>query len=323
MASSRLRSRRSWRFRIVGLVGFVVWLWPVVAVAQQPSEGFALERLYLSAPGAGWFVMDDLRMDGKLGGAIEVNSGYARNPLKLSSGVPLSPVSSEAFLDVSAALTHERYRFYLNLPMPLWLSGTSGVVNGYQFNAPMVSLGTNPDTVADPRFGVDVRFYGHPDSLLRLGGSAQVIAPSGDRADYVSDARYRGMLRFLAAADADKFSYASQIGVHLRSLNDPAPGSPKGNELLFGVSGGRRFKAGTGWNVIAGPEVFGETAMSSFSRLTTSAEALITGRLEQSEGVKRFRMKMGIGHGLVQHFGAPEWRMVFGVEVFGQYPHSN
>ena len=57
------------------------------ASAQQPT-GFALERLYPSAPGGGWFVMDDLNIGGGLGGAVSLTSGYAHNPL--------ATVSSEA-----------------------------------------------------------------------------------------------------------------------------------------------------------------------------------------------------------------------------------
>jgi hypothetical protein len=28
-------------------------------------------------------------------------------------------------------------------------------------------------------------------------------------------------------------------------------------------------------------------------------------------------MKLGVGHALIQNFGVPQWRVVFGVEVFG------
>src|SRR3984957_8484784 len=52
-----------------------------LADAQQQPSGFAVERLYQSAPGGGWFVMDDLDMTGRLGGAVSLTSGYARNPL--------------------------------------------------------------------------------------------------------------------------------------------------------------------------------------------------------------------------------------------------
>jgi hypothetical protein len=147
-------------------------------------------------------------------------------------------VSQEAFLDIGGSITHDRFRGYVNFPMPLLGTGTSGTVGNYQFTAPSLTLGTNPDTVSDGRIGVDARLLGKPGDLLRLGAGAQLIFPSGERADYVTDARYRGMLRFLAAGDAGAFRYAGQLGAHLRSLNDaPVPGSPNGSEFLYGTAG--------------------------------------------------------------------------------------
>ncbi len=252
---------------LAGLV--LLSFWSPLAAAQQQPAGFAVERFYQSAPGGGWFVMDDLGISGRLGGAVALTSGYARNPLVITGPdgkQKLAVVSEEAFLDIGAALTYDRVRGYINFPTPLLLSGTSGTLGLYQFTAPSVSLGTNPDTISDPRIGVDARLLGEPGSLLRLGAGAQLIFPSGNRADYVSDARYRAMFRFLAAGDAGAFKYAGQLGVHVRPLNDaPVPGSPNGSEFLYGISGGRKFAGPAGWAVVAGPEIFGETAFRSFS----------------------------------------------------------
>jgi hypothetical protein len=292
-----------------------------IADAQQQASGFALERLYQSAPGGGWFVMDDLDISGRLGGAVSLTSGYARNPLVITgpdSTQKLTVVSEEAFVDIAGAVTHDRFRAYVDFPMPLLLSGTSGTLGQYQFTAPSVSLGTTPDTVSDGRIGIDARLLGKPGSLLRLGAGAQLIYPSGNRADYVTDARYRAMFRFLAAGDAGAFTYAGQLGVHVRTLNDaPVPGSPNGSEFLYGVSGGRRFAGPSGWAVIAGPEIFGETAFHQFFSGETGTEALLTGRLEQIGAERNLRIKLGVGHALVQNFGAAQWRIVFGVELFG------
>jgi hypothetical protein len=291
------------------------------AEAQQQPAGFAVERFYQSAPGGGWFIMDDLDISGRLGGAVSLSSGYARNPLVITGPdgkQKLAVVSEEAFLDFGAAVTHDRFRGYINFPMPLLLSGTSGTLGPYQFAAPSVSLGTNPDTISDPRIGVDVRLLGEPGTLLRLGAGAQLIFPSGNRADYVSDARYRTMFRLLAAGDAGVFTYAGQLGVHVRPLNDaPVPGSPNGSEFLYGISGGRKFAGPTGWVVVAGPEIFGETAFRSFFSGETGTEALLTGRLEQTGIGRNLRIKLGVGHALEQNFGAAQWRIVFGVELFG------
>ena len=289
------------------------------AEAQQQPSGFAVERLYQSAPGGGWFVMDDLNISGGLGGAISFSSGYAHNPVVISDGKDhLSLVTQQAFIDIGGAVTYKRFRGYLNLPTPILSTGTNGTLGPYQFTAPSVTLGTTPDTLSDSRIGFDVRLFGEPQSLLRLGAGAQLIIPSGERADYVTDARYRGMFRFLAAGDAGALSYAGQLGVHIRPLNDaPAPGSPNGNEFLYGISGGRRFALSSNWTAIAGPEIYGETAFNSFFSGETGTEALLTGRFEKTGTGRNLRLKVGLGHALVQNFGAAQWRVVFGVEVFG------
>jgi hypothetical protein len=298
-------------------------VWPSLAVAQQMVNGFALERFYPSAPGSGWFVMDDLSMSGGLGGVISLTGGYAQDPLTVTSPdgkQRLTLVSQESYVDLGLAVTYHRYSFYLNLPVPLELGGTSGILGSYQFIAPSVNVGKNPDTVSDTRLGFDARLTGKPESALRLGLGAQLLFPSGNRADYVTDARYRAMFRFLAAGDARGFAYAGQLGAHIRPLNDfPAPGSPVGNEVLFGISAGRKIGLGSEWKAIVGPEILGETAFHSFPG-PTGTEALLTARLEKAGTKSNLRIKLGIGHGIVQSFGAPEWRVLVGIEVLGQRP---
>jgi hypothetical protein len=296
-------------------------VWPLRAEAQQQPQGFAVERFYPSAAGGGWFVMDDLNIDGGFGGALAFTTGYSRKPLEITSADGtrhVSLVSDETFVDVGVAATYSRYRVYLNLPMPLLVIGKSGTVGPYQLSAPAVDVGTNPDTISDARVGFDMRLLGKPESSLRVGVGAQLILPSGTRADYVTDGTSRGMVRFLAAGAVGHFSYAGQLGLHIRPIDDsPAPGSPNGNEFLFGLSAGRRFSVGTGSAVVIGPEVYGETALRSFFGGSTGVEGLLTGRLEGTGDGRRVRLKLGVGGGLNPHFGAPEWRIVFGVELFG------
>jgi hypothetical protein len=268
--------------------------------------------------------MDDLNVDGGLGGAIDLTSGYARNPLVVpsSDGVQgFALVSDEAFVNIGAAVTYDRYRLYLNLPIPYLVAGTSGMFGPYQLNAPAVTAGTNPDTIADPRLGFDARLFGQPGSSVRLGAGAQLILPSGARDDYISDARYRAMFRFLAAGDFGSWSYAGQLGVHVRPLVDTlVPGGPDGSEFLFGASGGRKMTLNSGWALIAGPEIFGATAFRAFFSGATAVEGLMTARFERSGHGRNLRIKMGVGHGLVEHFGAPRWRVLVGVELFGHHP---
>jgi hypothetical protein len=318
-----MASFESIRRRVCRLVAalFLLGCFLPIAEAQQQVSGFAVDRFYQSAPGGGWFVMDDLDISGRVGGAVSATSGYERNPLVITSPdgkQKLAVVSQEAFLDIGGSVTHDRFRGYVNFPIPLVVTGTSGTLGPYQFTAPSLTLGTNPDSIIDPRIGVDVRLFGQPGGLLRLGAGAQAIIPSGNRADYVTDARYRGMFRFLAAGDAGAFRYAGQLGIHVRPLNEaPVPDSPNGNEFLYGTSGGRSFGLSNNWAVIAGPEIFGETAFHASSPREAGAEALLTGRFERTGTGRNLRIKLGFGHALAQNFGAAQWRIVCGVELFG------
>ncbi len=70
--------------------------------------------------------------------------------------------------------------------------------------------------------------------------------------------------------------------------------------------------------VIVGPEIYGETAFSSFfGASATGVEALLSGRIEgTADDGAQLRVKLGTGGGIDPHFGAPEWRFVLGIEVF-------
>src|ERR1700676_2994939 len=268
MANFKSHRNRDSAFRAFATGMLMLIAGPSLADAQQQTQGFAVERFYPSAPGGGWFVMDDVRMSGGLGGAISLTTGYSRNPLEVTSpdGTRrLTLISNEAFVDVGVAVSYDRYRVYFNFPVPLLVTGNSGTLGPYQLTAPSLTIGTNPDTISDSRVAFDMRLLGKPGSSFRLGAGAQLIIPSGARADYVTDSRYRGMLRLLPAGDVGGFSYAGQLGLHIRPVEGSLPpGSPNGNELLFGVSAGRRFSVRSGWVMVVGPEFYGETAVRSF-----------------------------------------------------------
>jgi len=292
------------------------------AQAATPALGFAVERYYPSAPGAGWLVMDDLSMHGSVGGAISVASGYAQRPLVVTDGQQhLAVVAEQAFADIGAAVTYDRWRVYVNVTSPLVIEGQSGVVGGYKFTAPSVDPGKNIDIVSDARIGYDVRLMGHRGEPLRLGASAQLIIPNDVRANYATDGSFRAMLRVLFAGDMGQFAYAGHLGWHIRSLDDsPTPGSPQGDEFLFGAAVGRAFSLGGDGSpsLVVGPEIYGETAIrSAFGTTTTGLEALLSARAEGTrEQGAQLRLKLGAGGGLNPHFGAPELRFVIGIEVF-------
>lgn len=295
------------------------------AEAQQQARGFAVERFYTSAPGGGWFVMDALDMHGGLGGAMSLTTSYSRNPLRLRDGSQhLAAVSDRAFADFGFAATYERLRLYLDMGVPLVTKGENGTVGAYRFSGPVVDLGENPDTLSDVRIGIDARILGNARSPVRLGAGAQLFVPSGHRSEYDTDDTYRAMGRLLLAGDGALFTYAGQAGVHLRPVDASSTlEGPQGNEFLFGVAGGVKtsvFGGGT-TSLIVGPEIYGATAFRSLFGATDSAiEGLATGRIEgTADDGRQLRVKLGAGGGIYSHFGAPEWRLVFAIELFDHH----
>lgn len=318
MPSSRQR-------RVILASAVVLFAWTCCASqahAQQSAQGFGVERFYPSAPGGGWFVMDALDMHGGLGGTMGLTVGYARNPLRLLDGArTLDVVSHQLFAGIGLAVTYDRWRWYLNLDAPFFVHGDSGTIGGYAFSGPSVDVASHPDTLSDARIGMDVRIAGGPGSRFRLGAGAQIFVPFGDRADYVTDGTLRAMVRVLVAGDLGIFTYAAHVGVHVRTLDEaPVPGSPQGSEMLFGVAAGARIPVGrTGrFAVVVGPEVYGATAFRSFFGFTgTDLEGLLSARIEGTRPTgMQLRVKLAGGFGVLQGFGAPDWRVVIGIEAF-------
>ena len=127
--------------------------------------------------------MDDLNLHGGLGGALALSSGYAHNPLRVTSSdgsEHLSLVEHQAFFAFGAAVTFDRFRMWLDMSSPIIVRGNIGTIDGYQFPAGSnpatqhdcgprrvcADVGWNPDTISDPRFGFDARVWGDPHGPL-------------------------------------------------------------------------------------------------------------------------------------------------------------
>lgn len=293
------------------------------ARAQDRPQGFASERLYTSAPGGGWFVMDALDMRGGWGGAVSLTGGYAHDPVRVASqdGTQrLDLVADQAFATLGAAATYDRFRLYFDLTKPMASLGDSGTVGGLALTGPSTDAGKTPDLFSDIRVGLDARVLGAPNGPFRAGAGLQLFVPSGGRDDFVTDGNYRAMARALFAGDVAWLTYAAHVGVHVRDLDDaPVPGSPRGSELVFGAAAGARLRAGAAAFVL-GPELFGASALRElFGKTTTALEGLFTARFEAPlEDRLALRVKLGPGAGLSPWFGAPEWRFAFALELSGR-----
>jgi hypothetical protein len=292
---------------------------PAPAAGQQQAQGFALERLLLAPPGNAWLVMDDLAHPAGLGGAASFSVGYARSPLEVTSrdGTKrVTVVEHEALSSVGLAVTYHRFRLHVRFASPLYVAGQSGTVDGWSYTAPVANLEQRPDSINDVRLGIDARLLGGPTDPLRLGASLELIFPSGFRYDYLTDGTYRGIARVLAAGGSGWFRWASQVGVHIRPLDEPSPGSPRGSELLFGVAGGAQLPAGAG-SFLIGPEIHGATPFRAFlGSGTTALEALLTAGYRAPFPL---RVKAGLGAGIDPQFGAPSWRAVLQFETQGTF----
>lgn len=334
--------RSSNRILLSCLVASVSLLWTSHVGAQQQVQGFAVDRLYQSAPGAGWVVMDTLDTHGGLGGVAALSTWYAHDPLRLrtTDGVQrLTVVSDQAMLGFAFAATYQRWKLYLNLDMPLAIGGNEGTVGGYQLAAPAsgqqstpsgVNPSTTTDAFADARVGLDVRIVGRPGDPFRLGAGGQLLiaTPNTVTGEYLTDGALRAMGRLLVAGDIGMFAYAGQLGVHIRPRDDsPSPGGPQGSELLFGIAAGPRWRLGdrARWAFLAGPEIFGQTAFRSFFGTGSfGVESLVSARLEETgQDGAQLRFKVAGGPGLEQRFGTPEWRVFLGVEIFNRSVDSD
>jgi len=286
------------------------------AAAQPAAQGFAFERAYPSAPGAGWIVMDDLNIPDELGGALAITLGYERNPVVVSG---LAVVSDALHADIGASIHYARWRYYVDIDTALAVSGASGLASAYAYTAPSLDPSGHPDAITDVRLGADVRVLGQPGDPLRIGAGAQLYAPNDNRANYTTDGTFRGVIRALVAGDHGHFTWAGQFGAHVRPLDDsPTPGSPRGNELVLGLAGGVTLCPCARWGAVIGPELYGASALRAlFGSSTTAFEGLLSARLEQRGAGQRVRIRLAIGSALHHEFGAAEWRVLAGVELFG------
>jgi hypothetical protein len=305
-----------------GAVVFSSLVWGCHASAQTAVSGFAVERLTLAAPGSNWIVSNDLKLSGGLRGAMALSTGYAHQPLTLerSNGQrPLQVVSGQASVDVGVAVMFDRLRLSLWAPNLAYGRGTGGRVGNYQYHALAVDPGKDPDTMSDLRLGLESRLLGAVDGTWRLGVGTTLFVPVGQRRDYATDGTYRGLLRGFLAGDWGAWRYAAQTGLHLRPRDgSPAPGSPRGHEVLFAAAFGRRWVLipVSQTSVFMGAEVWGQTAVNyAFNQDSTGLEGMLTGVYETVQrNEHRLRAKVGFGTGIRSEFGTPEWRAVLGVE---------
>jgi hypothetical protein len=279
--------------------------WAVPARAD-PQTGLNLQRFEAAPAGSGWLMLDDLALEGGLGGALSLTSGYARNLLNSDF------VSDLAHANVGLAITWNRLRLSADIGSPLYVRGQDSR-DGYRvWVAPRVDIASHPDSLLDTRLGVDARLAGSAHGPARFGMGLHVFLPTGDQSAYLSDGQVRFHVRFLGAGDIGCFSWSALLGLRLQSFQD---GHPDYRERGISLGGGAawRFDVGdSGWRLLVGPEL---TGVDSF--VYGRGLALLTARAEtKTASGNTLRIKLA-GWANPLDLKWSEWRIVAGIELVG------
>jgi OOP family OmpA-OmpF porin len=284
-----------------------VALAPSRARAAGPTQtGFALDTFEPSARGSDWFVLDSLDFRGDSRGAVGTVYEYADKPFVVKNaggGDRAAVVQHQLYVHAGASFViQDRVRLSVDLPIALVDTGTTGTFNGYTFPPPgQAALGDTP-------IAADLRLFGRYGELVTGTFGAEVIAPSGTRAQYTGDGKTRFLPRFQIAGVFRDLAWAARVGVLLRTGDDPIAGQTRGDAFVFGASLGWRPKQG---RLVVGPEIYGSASLTEGSAANTPLEALLGAHYAFAED---WRVGLGVGPGLTSAIGTPTLRAALSIE---------
>ena len=299
-----------------------------LANAQKPAEGFSVDRFYTSAPGGGWFVMDALDMRGSLGAAGELTLGNAMKPLVLTNGSQrVSVVSDQAVADFAFAVTYNRVRLYLNLDMPLVTKGDQGTFGGYPYNASSVNpnslsvdVGATPTPCPMPGLASMHASSAAPRTLSDWAPDSSSWSPTDTASITTRTAPTAACSACWPRETSESLPTQGTSAFMFGPWTIPLPRAARREASCYSASPealGCQGNSGKA-DLIIGPEIYGASAFKSLCGTdTTAVEALLSSRVEETadDGLS-LRVKLGAGVGLNPHFGAPEGRIVFAIEIF-------
>jgi OOP family OmpA-OmpF porin len=296
------------RVPLLACLTLIVFQYAPRAVAQSVAGGFALSRFEPAERGAGWLTQDDLSLSGHLAPTLGVVADYAYKPLVLyrDDGSERGDVVREhgiVHLGGSLVLA-ERYRLSVNLPLVFLASGAPQTLDGNRWNPPLTG------SMGDLRVAADARILGQAGDRFRLAVGARAWMPTGARAGYSGDGKFRIAPQLLLAGDVGRFSYAGRLGYTWRQRETRLGEVTVGSTADFGVALGYSFLDG---RLVVGPELFGSTRASRrefFDGNDTPLEILL-GAQYRGDG---FRASLGVSKGLTQGMGTPTFRVLGGVE---------
>ena len=295
---------------------FLVALAVAQSRAEQPTYGFLADRLSPSPVGADFIANDSLLISDKLSFGARISVEYTRGLLVVDN---LRVVSDFFSADIGGSVNFRRARLSLDFRMPFAGLGNAGTARGQQWESPGFDPSSHPGMLSDTRVGFEYLFYGDVGSPLRVGASAQLFIPAGQREHFITDGTYRGTLRALVAGDFQRLTYAAHLGVHIRPLAVSGPG-PQGPEILSGVGLGVWLRRSGKPTVLLLGELYGVTSfIGAFGADTSSLEALLSLHVKVPVGPRQdISFALVGGAGAVRGFGAPEGRVLFTATFTGK-----
>jgi outer membrane protein OmpA-like peptidoglycan-associated protein len=275
------------------------------------TSGFALDRFDPAERGSEWFVLDTLdfrKKGGHLRPAVGVVADYAYKPLVFydQNGKEAAAfVEHQLFLHFGASIAlWDRVRFAVNLPVAAAVKGTSGSIDGVQYNL------AEGGQLGDLRLSADVRLFGHYRGVATMAIGVSVWAPTGSQEAYTGDGKVRVAPHVNLAGQIGIFAYGAKLGVNVRPQDEQLANVQLGTELFGGVSAGLRLANG---KLLIGPEVYASTVFKggAFDRESTPVEGLLSAHYCVANVV---RLGGGVGAGFTHGFGSPKVRALFSAE---------
>lgn len=299
------------------LLATLALLAPATAAAQTIAvpQRWDANRFEPAERGSDWFVLDSLDFRGKFRPAFGVTAQFAHRPLEVfdSSGGLRSEGNDRPAVIANTFTLHpglavvlvNRLRLGATIPLQLVGDGEETTVRNVLYRPP-----ANGATVGDLRLAADVRLFGEYGDGITGSFGLTAHLPTGDQPSYLSDGTFlRISPRFQIAGIAGPFNYAVRVGVNIRDEKDFAD-STIGTELSYGGSFGFTFARR---KILIGPEIYGATTVANsqvWKQRTSPTEALLG-----AHGMfGAFRGGAGIGVGLTDSFGTPDYRFVLGLE---------
>src|SRR5690606_29897444 len=102
-------------------------------------------------------------------------------------------------------------------------------------------IGPDNADLGDLRLGLDARFLGKRDDMLRMAIGFRFWAPTGSAKNYTGDGDYKLEPRIDVAGTVRFVEWAARIGYLHRGLRRSFVLTPIGDEVTFGIGGGVRL----------------------------------------------------------------------------------